>query len=94
MPSADSCAALGVPLGPLSPVQRDNGHRSPGVSPTAFCAQTAGFTPVTFDGYGLCDLTLARPVTVASYPILVHRLAHLLHASFRRHLAVAALALR
>ena len=55
---------------------------------------TAGSTLVTLDGDGLCDLTLARPVTLAFYPVLVHRLAPLLHASFRRPLAGAALALR
>ena len=93
MPSADSCAALGVPLGSLSPVTGTTTQVSRGKS-DRLLRTTAGFTPVTFDGYGLCDLTLARPVTVASYPILVHRLAHLLHASFRRHLAMATLALR
>ena len=41
---------------------------------------TAGSTLVTLDGDGLCDLTLARPVTLAFYPVLVHRLAPLLHA--------------
>jgi hypothetical protein len=55
---------------------------------------TAGFTTMALDGYGLCDLTFARPTVAAFYPVLVHRLALLLHVSFRRRLAVAALALR
>ena len=93
MPSADSCTALGVPLGPPSPVTGTATQASRGKS-DRLRRTTAGSTPVTLDGYGLCDLTLAHPVTVAFYPILVHRLAPLLHASFRRHLAMAALALR
>ena len=93
MPSADSCAVLWVPCGSLSPVTGTATQVSRGKS-DRLLRTTAGSTPVTLDGYGLCDLTLARPVTVAFYPILVHRLAHLLHASFRRHLTVAALALR
>src|ERR1035441_1079078 len=51
----------------------------------------AGFTNSAVDGYGLrCHLP-ARPAPYASYPVLVHRLASLLHASFRPHLAMTPL---
>ena len=37
---------------------------------------------------GLCDILPARPTSAASYPVSVRRVATLLHASFRRSLAV------
>ena len=51
----------------------------------------AEFTTPTLDGYGLRDHLLARPVGQASYPVLVHRVAALLHASFRPCLATSRL---
>src|SRR6202011_4086055 len=36
----------------------------------------------------LCDILPARPTSTASYPVSVRRVATLLHASFRRSLAV------
>src|SRR5277367_3044823 len=48
---------------------------------------TAGFTTSAFDGYGLRGPLPARPAPYASYPVLVHRLASLLHAAFRPRLA-------
>ena len=48
---------------------------------------TAEFTTSTLDGYGLRDHLPARPAPYASYPVLVHRLASLLHAAFRPRLA-------
>src|SRR5215469_14770336 len=48
----------------------------------------AGFTALALDGYGLCDILPARPASAASYPVSVRRVATLLHASFRRSLAV------
>ena len=51
----------------------------------------AGYTPNALDGYGLCGNPHARPAFRASYPVFVHRLARLLHASFRPHLAVTPL---
>src|SRR6266853_5016415 len=48
----------------------------------------AGFTVLAIDGYGLCDILPARPTSAASYPVSVRRVATLLHASFRRSLAV------
>lgn len=51
----------------------------------------AGFTTGALDGYGLCNQLPARPASYASHPVLVHRLAPLLRASFRRHVTVAPL---
>ena len=64
--------------------------RSPEVSSTAFHAQPPDL-PSAFDGYGLRDHLPARPALHASYPVLVHRLARLLHASFRPRLAATPL---
>src|SRR5271163_143050 len=52
---------------------------------------TAGFTTSAFDGYGLRGPLPARPAPYASYPVLVHRLASLLHAAFRPRLATMSL---
>lgn len=51
----------------------------------------AGFTVPVFDDYGLRGHSPARPAGSASYPVLVHQVAVLLHASFRPHLAVTPL---
>src|SRR5579863_5063527 len=48
---------------------------------------TAEFTTSALDGYGLRSPLPARPAPYASYPVLVHRLASLLHAAFRPRLA-------
>src|SRR5208282_3164215 len=48
---------------------------------------TAEFTTSALDGYGLRGHLPARPTPYASYPVLVHRLAPLLHAAFRPRLA-------
>src|SRR5882762_8736525 len=50
---------------------------------------TAGFTTGELDGYGLRDHLPARPPPWASDPVLVHRLAPLLRASFRPRLAAS-----
>jgi hypothetical protein len=52
---------------------------------------TAGFTRTRLDGYGLCCSLPTRPRVQASYPILVHRHALLLHPSFRPRLATTPL---
>jgi len=52
---------------------------------------TAEFTTSALDGYGLRGPLPARPAPYASYPVLVHRLASLLHASFRPRLAATPL---
>ena len=65
--------------------------RSPVISPTTFPAQPPDLPPVLLmDGGFAISCSLAqhrRP----QYPVLVHRLACLLHASFRPHLAVTPL---
>src|SRR5207244_6547045 len=48
---------------------------------------TAEFTTNAFDGYGLHGHLPARPAPYASDPVFVHRLARLLHASFRPSVA-------
>src|SRR5215471_2731182 len=48
---------------------------------------TVGFTTSAFDGYGLRRRSSLRPAPQASDPLLVHRLACLLCASFRPRLA-------
>ena len=45
------------------------------------------FTTPALDGYGLRDHWLARPPRQGSHLVLVHRVAALLHASFRPRLA-------
>jgi hypothetical protein len=51
----------------------------------------AEFTASVLDDRGLCSLSPARPAETASYPVLVHQVAVLLHASFRPHLAATPL---
>src|SRR6185312_4738337 len=52
---------------------------------------TAGFTTSALDEYALrCQLP-TRPAPYASDPVLLHRLARLLHASFRPRLATTPL---
>ena len=89
MPSADSCTPVREPYGSLSPT-KDTMQASRGKL-DRLLRTTAGFTSRTLDGYGLRDLTPARPTLPASYPVLVHRLAHLLHASFRPRLTTTPL---
>ena len=66
----------------LSRVLHDQRQISRG-KPDRLPRTTAGFTTSAFDGYWLRDRLPARPAPLASYPVLVHRLAPLLHASFR-----------
>ncbi len=51
----------------------------------------AEFTTSALDGCGLRDHLPARPAPYASYPVLVHRLASLLYASFRPRLTTTPL---
>jgi hypothetical protein len=51
----------------------------------------AGFTAPVFDDSGLRSHLPARPAAAASYPVLVHQVAVLLHASFRPHLTMTPL---
>ncbi len=48
----------------------------------------AGSTALALDGCGLRDSLPARPTRNASYPVSVRQVAGLLHASFKRHLAM------
>ena len=70
-----------------APVPEDTAQISWG-NPGVLHRAPAGFTALALDGYGLCDFLPARPTSPASYPISVRRVATLLHASFRRSLAV------
>ena len=86
MPSADFCGAVRAPYGVLSPVA-GTARRSPEVSSTAFATHPPDLQGPSLDGWGLRDPPLARPDGPASYPVFVHRVVVLLHASFRRRLA-------
>jgi hypothetical protein len=91
MPSADFCFPA-TPLGAtprlrvLKQISRGKLSRLPRTA--------AGSTLHVLDGYGLRGAKAARPTLTPSYPVLVHRLALLLHASFRPRLVAIALALR
>ena len=61
----------------ISRSKPDSLHRTP-----------AGFTTLVLDGNGLREWLPARPTSAASYPVSVRRVTILLHASFRRSLAV------
>lgn len=90
MPSADFCAAVRLPYGDLSLVAETQ-RRPPEVRPTAFAARPPDLPPrplMTLDFAITCPLVRpGRP----RYPVLVHRAAALLHASFRPHLAMTPL---
>ena len=82
MPSADFCAAIKSPCGDFSLVAETQ-RRPPEVRPTAFAARPPDLPPrplMTVDFAKACSLVRpGRP----RYPVLVHRAAALLHASFR-----------
>ena len=90
MPSADFCAAVGSPCGDLSPVAGTQ-RRPPEVRSTAFTARPPDLPPrslMTVDFAIRCSLVRpGRP----RYPVLVHRAAALLRASFRPHLTMTPL---
>jgi hypothetical protein len=90
MPSADFCAAVRPPCDDLSPVAGTQ-HRSPEVRSTAFAARPPNLPPrslIVVDFAIGCSLVRpGRP----RYPVLVHRAAVLLHASFRPRLATTPL---
>ena len=89
-PSADFCAAIRPLCSDLSP-ESGTQRRSPEVRPTAFAARPPDLPPrplMTLDFAIRCSLVRpGRP----HYPVLVHRTAALLHASFRPHLAMTPL---
>jgi hypothetical protein len=90
MPSADFCAGVRVPRGPLSLVAETR-RRPPEVSSIAFTAHPPDLQPPALDGYGLRGKSSARPAWAASYPVPVRQVATLLHASFRPRLAATPL---
>jgi hypothetical protein len=87
MPSADFCAVVRLPCDDLSP-ESGTQRRSPEVRSTAFTARPPNLPPrslMTVDFAIRCSLVRpGRP----RYPVLVHRAAALLHASFGPHLAM------
>ena len=90
MPSADFCAAVGPPYDGPSPVAETQ-RRSPEVRPTAFTARPSDLPPRSLMTMDFAIISsLVRPGR-PRYPLLVHRAAALLHASFRPHLAVTPL---
>src|SRR6266481_9607740 len=81
-PSADFCTAVRPPYGDLSLVAETQ-HRS-----TAFAARPSDLPPRPLMAMDFAiSSSLVRPGR-PRYPLLVHRAAVLLHASFRPHLAV------
>jgi hypothetical protein len=86
-PSADFCAAVGLPYDDITGTQ----HRPPEVRPTAFTARPPDLPPrplMTLDFAIMCSLVRPdRPL----YPVLVHRAADLFHAFFRPHLTMTPL---
>jgi hypothetical protein len=90
MPSADFCVAIRPPYDDLS-LESGTQHRSPEVRSTAFTARPPDLPPrslMTADFAIHCSLVRpGRP----RYPVLVHRAAALLHASFRPRLAATPL---
>src|SRR5665647_3838294 len=90
MPSADFCAAVSSPCDDLS-LESKTQRRPPEVRPTAFAARPPDLPPrslMALDFAITCSLVRpGRP----RYPVLVHRAAALLHASFRPRLATTPL---
>jgi hypothetical protein len=84
MASADSSLPIA-----RSPFQAQ-GEVSPGKN-AIFLRTTAGFTLPPLDHKSFAVLRLLALVGIASYPILVHRLADSFHASFPRSVTLAQL---
>src|SRR5258708_22098860 len=89
-PSADFCPAVRLPLGSLSR-RSDTGQISRGNSSRLLCT-VAESTLRILDGIWTSQYVARSSDAHALYSVLVHRLAHLLDASFRPRLAAIALA--
>jgi hypothetical protein len=89
MPSADFCPALERLT--AFPVTQDDSGRSPEVSSTAFGAQPPDLPPVRLMDMSFAIMCPLAPHRRPRHPVLVHRLAPLLHASFRPRLATTPL---
>src|SRR5262252_2096817 len=90
MPSADFCAVVRPPYDDLSPVAGTQ-RRPPEVRPTAFTARPPDLPPRSLMAVDFAiSCSLVRPGR-PRYPVLVHRAAVLLHASFRPRLTATPL---
>ena len=90
MPSADFCVAVRSPCDDLSP-KSGTQRRPPEVRPTAFTARPPDLPPRPLMAVDFAIIgSLVRPGRPL-YPVLVHRAAALLHASFRPRLAATPL---
>jgi hypothetical protein len=89
MPSADFCAAI-ANLSVRSVRKPDTAQTSRGKF-ERLRRISAKFTGPVFDGPGLRGSLPVRPAGKASYLVFVHRIAALLHASFRPRLATTPL---
>ena len=90
MPAADFYYEIKAPCDAFShdSVTRS---RSPEVSSTAFNAQPPDLPPVCLVDAGFAVLCQLAPHRRPHHPVLVHRLAPLIHASFRPRLATTPL---
>jgi len=90
MPSADSRRTVRMNRSILSHDAVTCGG-SPEVSSTAFRAQPPDLPPVLLVELGFAVICQLAPHRRPRYPVLVHRLAPLIHASFRPRLATTPL---
>ncbi len=90
MPSADSRPTVKMDCSILSHDSVTCGG-SPEVSSTAFDAQPPDLPPVCLVDLGFAVLCQLAPHRRPHHPVLVHRLAPLIHASFRPRLATTPL---
>src|ERR1700681_360890 len=89
-PNTDFCAAIRPLCSDLSP-ESGTQRRSPEVRPTAFAARPPDLPPRPLMPWASAiRCSLVRPSS-PHYPVLVHRTAALLHASFRPRLAMTPL---
>ena len=90
MPAADSRPTVRMDRSTLSHDAVTCGG-SPEVSSTAFAAQPPDLPPVCLVDLGFAVLCQLAPHRRPHHPVLVHRLAPLIHASFRPRLATTPL---
>ena len=90
MPAADSRPTVRMDRSTLSHDSVTCGG-SPEVSSTAFDAQPPDLPPVCLVDMGFAVLCQLAPHRRPHHPVLVHRLAPLIHASFRPRLATTPL---
>lgn len=94
MPSADFCIPIPAPLDTGSPYERTDMQISPGNAhpPPHLCLPH--IRPCLPVRYRTLEIIASLSSMTASYAILVHQASALPAASFRPHLAMAALAVR